>query len=197
MAEDRFLIDEAALRSRCRLFSNNYTWERMAPSVLEAQQAEIKPQIGDALFIRLLSPDYAASDPYATLLDGGRYTDGCCGGERIFDGLRTALSYYVYGRLITSSVNYLGTTGLRTATDSTAVKAEYEERERVRLDARRMAESYMRDALLYAKSVDELRALLPGCGCNGSGRRPQALQAVEGPPPDCDDRMRHYGRYSR
>ena len=194
---DRMLINETELRERCRLFSQNWTWERIGPSVLEAQQVEIKPQIGDALLIRLLSPEYASFEPYTMMLDGGRYGDGCCGGDRLFDGLKTALAYYVYGRMITSSVNYLGTTGLRTATDSTAVKAEYEERERVRLDVRRMAESYMRDALNYAHSVEELRALLPGCGCNGSGRRPQALQVVGDEPAVYDRTTIRYSRYTR
>lgn len=189
---ERLLINEEDLRGRCRLFSDNFTWERITPSVLEAQQIEIKPQIGDALMIRLLSPEYAGLEPYKTLMDGGRYGDGCCGGDRLFDGLKTALAYYVYGRLITSSVNYLGTTGLRTATDSTAVRAEYEERERVRLDVRRMAESYMRDALSYARSVDGLRSLLPGCGCNGSGKRPQALVVIDNAPTAMD-----YDRYTR
>lgn len=176
------MIDAAALRARCRPFSQNYTAERIEPCVLEAQQADIKPQVGDALFVRLLTPERAATEPYSTLLDGGLYR-GCDGGERVFDGLRTALAYYAYARLITSSVNYLGTTGLRTAVDSTAAKAEYDERERVRLDVRRMAESYMADALAYARSVDELRSLLPGCGCNGSGKRPQTLQVVDNVPP--------------
>ncbi len=174
MAEtNRLLINEADLRSRCRLFSTNITWERIEPSVLEAQQIEIKPQVGDTLFVELLKK--GDQEPYRTLLDGGEYR-GCNGQTNVFDGLKTALAYYVYGRLITSSVNYLGTTGLRTATDSTAVKAEYEERERVRLDVRRMAESYMHDAMTYAKQCPDLCALLH---CNGTERRPQTLLVVD------------------
>lgn len=185
------IVTEAELRERCRPFSQNYSAERVAPAVLESQQADIKPQVGDTLFVRLLSPEYAGAEPYKTFLEGGVYTP-CCGGQAVFDGLKTALAYYAYARLITSNVNYLGTTGLRTAVDNTAVKAEYDERERVRLDVRRMAESYMADALRYAHGVEELRALLPGCGCNGSGKRQQFMAVVDGVPP------REYGdRYTR
>lgn len=63
----------------------------------EAQMLDIKPAIGDGVYMRLFSLD---GDEAASLLwNGGLYTD-CDGGERLFAGLRKALLYYAYARLV-------------------------------------------------------------------------------------------------
>ena len=63
----------------------------------EAQMLDIKPSIGDDVYMRLFNLDEDAS---AQLLwNGGVYQD-CSGNNRIFAGLKKALLYYAYARLV-------------------------------------------------------------------------------------------------
>ena len=64
----------------------------------EAEQLDLKPAIGTALYMRLLNNTGNAQDNRA-LLYGGEYTTPC-GDIAMFAGVRKALAYYVYGRIV-------------------------------------------------------------------------------------------------
>ena len=66
----------------------------------EAQNLDIIPAIGADWWLRVLDRN---DDAVATLLwEGGIYQD-TCGNAHIFAGLRKALLYYAYGRIVRSS----------------------------------------------------------------------------------------------
>lgn len=66
----------------------------------EAQNLDIIPAIGADWWLRVLNRN---DDAVATLLwEGGIYKDNC-GQARIFAGLRKALLYYSYARVVRSS----------------------------------------------------------------------------------------------
>lgn len=66
----------------------------------EAQNLDIIPAIGADWWLRVLDRN---DDAVATLLwEGGIYRD-TCGNAHIFAGLRKALLYYSYGRMVRSS----------------------------------------------------------------------------------------------
>lgn len=66
----------------------------------EAQNLDIIPVIGADWWLRVLDRN---DDAVATLLwEGGIYRD-TCGNAHIFAGLRKALLYYAYGRIVRSS----------------------------------------------------------------------------------------------
>ena len=66
----------------------------------EAQNLDIIPAIGADWWLRVLDRN---DDAVATLLwEGGIYRD-TCGNVHIFAGLRKALLYYAYGRIVRSS----------------------------------------------------------------------------------------------
>lgn len=60
----------------------------------EAQFLDLRPVIGDEMYNELLT-----STEYATLMEGGSWTDGC-GRLHCFKGIKTALAYYTYGRVV-------------------------------------------------------------------------------------------------
>lgn len=64
--------------------------------ITEAEQMNIKPALGDALFLKILA-EGESNDIYKLLLNGGTYND-CNGEMRSFMGLKVALSYYVYAQ---------------------------------------------------------------------------------------------------
>lgn len=66
----------------------------------EAQNLDIIPAIGAEWWLRVINRN---DDAVATLLwEGGIYKD-TCGNAHIFAGLRKALLYYAYGRIVRSS----------------------------------------------------------------------------------------------
>ena len=75
--------------------------EIIARAIEEAELLDIKPKLGDELFMRLLT-----HVQFAVLLNGGEYTDECRN-QRHFVGLRRTLAYYVWARLVKTSVNHL------------------------------------------------------------------------------------------
>lgn len=66
----------------------------------EAQNLDIIPAIGADWWLRIL--DRNADSAAKTLWEGGMYTDDC-GNSHIFAGLRKALLYYAYARVVRSS----------------------------------------------------------------------------------------------
>ena len=65
----------------------------------EVEMAHIASVLGDDLFLRLHDTTERATEPLATLLSGGTYTDSC-GKQRVFAGLKTTIAYGTYSKLI-------------------------------------------------------------------------------------------------
>lgn len=65
----------------------------------EAQMLDIKPAVGDSVYLRFYD---VTDDAAQRLWLGGQYTD-CGGTVRVFAGMRKALLYYAYGRIVRNS----------------------------------------------------------------------------------------------
>lgn len=122
--------------------------EIIARSIEEAELLDIKPKLGDELFLRL------ATQPADELLDGGQYTDAC-GTVRHFAGLRRALAYYTWARLVKSSVNHLTRFGYVQKRDEYSQATEYRERQTACNDAFAVADGYMKECLAYIQAKPE------------------------------------------
>lgn len=159
------IIDEQTLRAKCRHFSENMDFEKQVrPIIEEVEQLDLKPLLGQRLFIALQEVDKTGdpeNEPLLLLLSGGQYEG--CGGTAIFDGLYKAESYYVYARLLRNPNGFLSATGFRQSTDNYSNYAEYKERESTIIAVKQAADSYMADCMAYIRSVPEL-AKLSGCG---------------------------------
>ena len=66
----------------------------------EAQNLDIIPAVGADIWLRLLQMD--TDEQMLTLWNGGLYIDQC-GNSKIFAGLKKALLYYAYARIVRSS----------------------------------------------------------------------------------------------
>lgn len=172
------IIDEDILRSKCRHFSKNMDFEKcIRPIIEEVEQLDIKPLLGQRLFIALQEVDKSGDperEPLLRLLVGGQYEG--CGGVAIFDGLYKAEAYYVYARLLRNPNGFLSSTGFRQSVDTYSNYAEYKERESTIIAVKQAADSYMSDCIAYIRSVAELRQL---AGC-GSHRRHGGITHVIG-----------------
>lgn len=152
------------------------TDEDMAKAMIaEAQRVEIKPRLGDALYLKLLelderfivdagdasatsdieidAEDDAAStisslDPYQLLLEGGQWVDAN-GAAHLLTGVKTALAYYALAR-ITRDGNIQETRyGSVMKDDQYSMDPEKTERQRQYRELFGQADSYMAEALHY------------------------------------------------
>lgn len=121
-------------------------------AIEEAELLDIKPKIGDELFIRLLT-----HTPFATLLGGGEYVDPC-GNKHSFVGLRRTLAYYTWARLVKTSVNHLTRFGFVRKRDEYSEQTDYRERQVAYNDAFAIADGYMKECLAYMQANPEIFA---------------------------------------
>lgn len=96
--DNMLLISREEIDKECR--PCNSQDELVDRCIEEAQNLDIIPAIGADWWLRVLDRN---DDAVATLLwEGGIYQD-TCGNAHIFAGLRKALLYYAYGRIVRSS----------------------------------------------------------------------------------------------
>ena len=126
--------------------------EIIARAIEEAELLDIKPKLGDELFMRLLT-----HVQFAVLINGGEYTDECRN-RRHFVGLRRALAYYVWARLVKTSVNHLTRFGFVQKRDEYSQATEYRERQTAYNDAFAIADGYMKECLAYIQAKPEIFA---------------------------------------
>lgn len=114
--------------------------------IAEAQRVELKPRLGDALYVAVGEDD--KDDRFRTLLDGGQWKDRC-GETRLLTGLRTALAYYALARIIRDGNIMPSTYGAVIKDDQYSAEAEKAERQRQYRELFAQADSYMAEVLQY------------------------------------------------
>lgn len=112
----------------------------------EAEQLDIKPTLGTPLYLRLLS-NVGDKTANHLLLYGGKYEGG--NGTILFAGLRKALAYYVYGRMIKNGGRTATRFGFVEKQGDYSARVEYKERLDASNDATLVADSYMKEVLNF------------------------------------------------
>lgn len=116
----------------------------------ESEQMEIIPAIGADLYLNILEDE----TKHEVLLNGGNYT-GADGKKRIFKGLKTALAYYVYAKMVKNDGRILGESGFLSHNDEHASRIEEKQKYVSYNDALNVARRYLSDVLEYLKSTQE------------------------------------------
>lgn len=120
--------------------------------IQESELLDLKPQIGDALYLNILQwiEKKDTERDYETLLGGGTYTNAC-GETRQFVGLKKALNYYVQARIVKNN-NYNQTRfGLTRKKDAHSEAIALNEVLALEKDMRNVADRYMQDCLIYLR----------------------------------------------
>lgn len=129
--------------------------------IREAELNDIRPTLGDSLYMAIKS----APEEFVTLLNGGTF-EGCGAVERSFVGVKTALAYYVWGRLMKASPYKLTRFGVVVKNDDYSHQPDWKERQVAYNDAFSIADRYMKDCLDYISSTPDLAQYM-NC-CDGS-----------------------------
>lgn len=121
--------------------------ESIATSLIaEAERQDIKPKIGDALYLQITRDEVPAA--FDTLLNGGEWQQRC-GTIRYLTGLRTALAYYAYARIIRDGNIQSTRFGAVIKTEDNSAESERAERQRQYREAFTTADGYMSEVMEY------------------------------------------------
>ena len=115
--------------------------------IAEAQRVEIKPRLGDALYLKLMEGG-ELPDPYRLLLEGGRW-ESACNGPQLLTGVKTALAYYALARIVRDGNIQATTYGAVVKDDQYSADAERSERQRQYRELFSQADSYLAEAVRF------------------------------------------------
>lgn len=149
--ENEHLITVERFKELARPTSKHIDDEEVQTFIRECEDIYIIPAIGLARY-KALQEDKSESTN-VTLLDGGEFEDKE-GRLKKCSGLRLALSYFVYAKMVMSDGGLLTRTGLMQHNDSYASREDDKNRVRMYNDAMEVAETYLGSCLAYLKSVE-------------------------------------------
>lgn len=113
--------------------------------IAEAQRVELKPRLGDALYLKLMEDE--PEDRFDLLLNGGVWEDDC--GNHLLTGVKTALAYYALARITRDGNIQVTTYGSVVKDDQYSAEAERTERQRQYRELFSQADTYMAETLTY------------------------------------------------
>lgn len=153
---ERFLIKREDIEREARPCTADATI--VTHAIEEAQNIDIRPRIGDAFFVRLF--DETDKEAQAAL-EGGTYTDDC-GNTRIYAGIRKALAYYAYGRIVRAGSGVQTRYGYVEKYGDNSQVADRADRVSAYQEAFAIADHYLAETMQYIAS---------GACCGGVGIR--------------------------
>lgn len=118
--------------------------------IYEAEQNNLKPAMGDDAYLRAKRNRTAETE---MLLKGGTYTDED-GRERHFAGLKRALAYYTYSRLVESSNIELTRQGVVNRRSDYSDEADRQERIEASRETYAIADRYLKECLAYLAFIE-------------------------------------------
>lgn len=147
--EHLLTTDEAAKIGRP--INGKVDHERMLAYITEAEQMNIKPVLGDRLFLDILQHG-DENEQYKVLLNGGTYT-AKDGGIYSFVGLKCCVAYFVFAKNVMVGDFQTTRFGVVLKESDYASHISTKERSDCYNDTLEAANSYLRDCLRYCSHV--------------------------------------------
>lgn len=124
--------------------------DKLLAYITEAEQMNIKPALGDDLFLKLLK-DGESNDIYKVLLRGGTYKDSS---ENLhsFVGLKTTLSYFVYAQNVMTGDFQSTRYGMRMKDGDYSSAISSKERSDCYNNALEVANHYLMECIAFCKT---------------------------------------------
>lgn len=145
----QLLLTSDEVSTLARIVSMHVDSDKIDIYIRESENIDIKPALGDALFIDL----HDHPEKYELLLEGGKYEDEC--GVHTLVGLKSALAYYAYARLVKNGDGNVTRFGYVNKADEYSSRPDTKERVMAYNDAFSVADSYMKECLMYLSSHKE------------------------------------------
>lgn len=122
-----------------RPISQHIDHAQISAYITEVESLQIRPNLGASL----LADIKANADKYSCLLNG---SDGVSG------GLRKAVAYYVYAKIIKQGATIATRFGAVEKTDEHSVRMEQERKDNIFRECSNIADAYMMEVVKYAKA---------------------------------------------
>lgn len=151
--------------------------ERVNKSIRDAQQFDLRPALGDAMYYDLVSKidDSGYDAKYDLLMGGEEYRDSQ-GNTIIFSGLRMALKYWAYARYLSAQQINVTTHGIRIKENDFSQNADAKSVGSEITLARNGAAAYFEEAKKYLdKKADDFPLWNCGSSSKTSGLRINAI----------------------
>jgi len=145
------LTTATEIRALCRPITPNFKDTVIETYIPEAEQLDVKPILGEQMYIDLSEAQTGTSltADQILILDGGVYTVD----ERkyVFSGLKRAISYFVYARLIRNIDNNLTSYGFINKQTNESERPQLKEKLHAADDAMKTGNDYLNEVLQYIR----------------------------------------------
>ena len=137
-----YLITADEVGKLTRGMSDHVAGDKVEAYIRESENMDVRPALGDALFLDIKKNP----DKYGALLNGGEYKSGC-GGVRMMVGLKSALAYYSYARLVKNGDGNVTRFGYVNKDYEYSERPEFKEKLQAYNDAFDVASRYMKECM--------------------------------------------------
>lgn len=155
MENRRHILTAGELKGYVRPISRHVDDEELETFIRECEDTVIIPAIGLKRFKKLCGEENQLGDENRILLCGGEY-ENRKGELKQCVGLKAALSYFTYAKMIMSDGTILTRTGLMQHNDSYAERSDDKNRVRRYNDVMNVAEEYLSTCLAYLASLNKV-----------------------------------------
>lgn len=155
----QLLITPSDVKTKARDISQYVSDEKIQIYIEESENIDIKNALGDALFLDIKEH----SENYTSLLDGNRYETEC-GEKRVFTGLKAALAYYSYARLVKNGDGNVNRFGFVKKDSEYSTRSDLKEKVMAYNDAFSVADRYLKECVRYLNDCNSQYPLYKGQG---------------------------------
>lgn len=142
-----------------RPVSNHVDTEKINAYIAEAEDMDVRPSLGDALYMDIASD----KEKYELLLNGGSY-ESRCGLTKYFSGLRKAIAYYAFARTVKNIELNVTAFGLSYKEDDYSSRPSLKEKIMAYNDAFSVGDRYMKECVEYLNAKKDMYPLYKGVG---------------------------------
>ena len=154
----KYLITTSEVSTLSRGMSVHVDEDKIETYIRESESIDIKSALGDALYLDVKEHP----EKYELLLDGGTYEDKC--GKQLLTGLKTALAYYTYARIVKNGDGNVTRYGFVQKENEYSSHIEFKEKVMAYDDAFSIAERYLKECVRFLQDKKDDYPLYRGNG---------------------------------
>ena len=155
----QYLITIEEVMSLARDISQYVDKAKIEVYLRESENIDIKTTLGDSLFLDVKE----CSEKYSTLLNGGVYETGC-GDKKVFTGLKVALAYYTFARIVKNGDGNVTRFGFVNKDSEYSSRSDIKEKVVAYNDAFSVADRYLKECVRYLNDCKSDFPLYKGGG---------------------------------
>lgn len=140
----QYLITTEEVSKLSRDMSIHLDNSKIETYIRESENIDIKSALGDALFLDVKEHP----EKYDILLNGGEY-DSECGIKRYLIGLKTALAYYTYARIVKNGDGNVSRFGFVNKESEYSSRPDIKEKVMTYNDTFNVADRYLKECVRY------------------------------------------------